>query len=128
MNLTPEQEQAVTERGRDVIVTAGAGSGKTAVLVERYVSLLEDHEIDQLVAVTFTDAAAAEMRGRVRKAVMSRTELTRHVQYLDRASIGTIHSLCLQMLRDNPVEAGIDPAATVFGEDEAQIELRCRLP
>ena len=123
MNLTPEQEQAVTERGRDVIVTAGAGSGKTAVLVERYVSLLKDHEIEQLVAVTFTDAAAAEMRGRVRKAVMSRTELTRHVQYLDRASIGTIHSLCLQMLRDNPVEAGIDPAATVFGEDEAQVEL-----
>ena len=62
MNLTPAQEQAVTERGRDVIVTAGAGSGKTRVLVERYVSLLEDHDIDQLVAVTFTDAAAAEMR------------------------------------------------------------------
>ena len=123
MNLTPEQEQAVRERGRDVIVTAGAGSGKTAVLVERYVGLLEDHEIDQLVAVTFTDLAAAEMRGRVREAVMSRPKLARHIQHLDRAIIGTIHSLCLQMLRDNPVEAGIDPAATVLGEDEAQVAL-----
>ena len=73
MNLTPEQERAITERGHDVIVTAGAGSGKTRVLVERYVRLLQDHEIEQLVAVTFTDAAAAEMRGRVREAVMSRT-------------------------------------------------------
>ncbi len=123
MNLTPEQEQAVTERGRDVIVTAGAGSGKTRVLVERYVSLLQHHEIDQLVAVTFTDAAAAEMRGRVREAVMDRPELARHVQHLDRAIIGTIHSLCLQLLRENPVEAGIDPGATVLDENVAQAEI-----
>ena len=123
MNLTPEQEQAVTERGRDVIVTAGAGSGKTRVLVERYVSLLQHHEIDQLVAVTFTDAAAAEMRGRVREAVMDRPELARHVQHLDRAIIGTIHSLCLQLLRENPVEASIDPGATVLDENVAQAEI-----
>ncbi len=123
MNLTENQRRAVETRGRDVVVTAGAGSGKTRVLVERYVSLLEDHDIDQLVAVTFTDAAAAEMRGRVREAVMSRPELARHKQHLDTAVIGTIHSLCLQMLRENPVEAGIDPAAAVLGEDEAQMEL-----
>ena len=123
MNLTPEQERAITERGHDVIVTAGAGSGKTRVLVERYVSLLEDHEIEQLVAVTFTDAAAAEMRGRVREVVMSREELKRHRQHLDRAIIGTIHSLCLQLLRENPVEAGIDPGATVLDENVAQAEI-----
>ena len=123
MNLTAEQQQAVEARGGDVIVTAGAGSGKTRVLVERYVSLLADYEIDQLVAVTFTDAAAAEMRGRVREAVMTRPELSRHAQNIDTAIIGTIHSLCLQMLRENPVEAGIDPAANVLGEDEAQVEL-----
>ncbi|MYD35496.1 MAG: AAA family ATPase [Dehalococcoidia bacterium] len=123
MNLTSAQEQAVTERGRDVIVTAGAGSGKTRVLVERYVSLLEDHDIDQLVAVTFTDAAAAEMRGRVRQAVTSRQNLKRHIPHLDHAIIGTIHSLCLQLLRDNPVAAGIDPGATVLDENEAQVEL-----
>lgn len=116
MNLTPEQQQAVTERGRDVIVTAGAGSGKTRVLVQRYISLLEDHEIDQLVAVTFTDAAAAEMRGRVREAASS-------LQDLDRAIIGTIHSLCLQLLRENPVESGIDPGVTVLDENVAQAEI-----
>ena len=123
MNLTSAQEQAVTERGRDVIVTAGAGSGKTRVLVERYVSLLEDHDIDQLVAVTFTDAAAAEMRGRVRHAVTSRQNLKRHIPHLDHAIIGTIHSLCLQLLRENPVAAGVDPGATVLDENEAQVEL-----
>lgn len=123
MNLTPDQERAVSERGRDVIVTAGAGSGKTHVLVERYVSLLGDHEIDQLVAVTFTDAAAAEMRGRVRQAVLSDSDLDHHRQHLDRAIIGTVHSLCLQLLRENPVEAGIDPGATVLDENIAQAEI-----
>ncbi len=123
MNLTPEQEQAVTERGRDVIVTAGAGSGKTRVLVERYVGLLKDHQIDQLVAVTFTEAAAAEMRGRVREAVMADSDMSAHRQNLDRAIIGTIHSLCLQLLRENPVESGIDPGATVLDENLAQAEI-----
>ena len=123
MNLTPEQERAIGERSRDLIVTAGAGSGKTRVLVERYVKLLEDHSIEQLVAVTFTDAAAAEMRGRVRSAVLEHPELDHHRQHLDRAIIGTIHSLCLQLLRENPVEAGIDPGATVLGENMAQAEI-----
>ncbi len=123
MTLTHDQQQAVTERNRDVIVMAGAGSGKTRVLVERYVSLLKDHEIGQLVAVTFTDAAAAEMRGRVRQAVLADSGLDHHRQYLDRAIIGTIHSLCLQLLRENPVEAGIDPAATVLDENMAQAEI-----
>ena len=122
MNLTPEQRQAVEARGGDVIVTAGAGSGKTRVLVERYVGLLADHEIDQLVAVTFTEAAASEMRSRVREAVMTRPELGRHAQNIDNAIIGTIHSLCLQLLREKPVEAGIDPAATVLDDDEARAE------
>lgn len=122
MNLTPDQERAVNARSHDVIVTAGAGSGKTRVLVERYVRLLQDHEIDQLVAVTFTDAAAAEMRGRVREAVAGRPDLERHRQHLDRAVIGTIHSLCLQLLRENPVESGIDPGATVLDENLAQAE------
>lgn len=123
MNLTPEQERAINERGRDVIVTAGAGTGKTRVLVERYVALLDDHEIDQLVAVTFTDAAAAEMRGRVRQAVMDRSRLAHHQQHLDRAIIGTIHSLCLQLLRENPVETGIDPGVIVLDENAAQLEI-----
>ena len=120
MELTAEQEKAVRERGRDVLVTAGAGSGKTRVLVERYLSLLEDLSIGQIVAVTFTDAAASEMRDRVRRAVMSRPEFERHQADLDSARIGTVHSLCLQILRENPVEAGIDPASSVLSDDEEE--------
>ena len=62
MDLSPEQAAIVGEAERDLVVTAGAGSGKTHVLVERYVKLLESCTIDQIAAVTFTDAAAAEMR------------------------------------------------------------------
>ena len=122
MELTAEQERAVRERGREVLVTAGAGSGKTRVLVERYLSLLEDLSISQIVAVTFTDAAASEMRDRVRRAVMSRPEFERHLADLDSARIGTVHSLCLQILRENPVEAEIDPASSVLSDDEEEAE------
>ncbi len=123
MTLTPQQEKGVRARGGDVLVMAGAGSGKTRVLVERYLSLLENFDVEQIVAVTFTDAAAAEMRERVRQAVTARPNLEARVDRLDNAIIGTIHSLCLQLLRDNPVEAGIDPAASVLSEDEADKEV-----
>ena len=123
MGLTPEQAAIVAERGRDVLVTAGAGSGKTRVLVERYVSLLGEHGISELAAVTFTDAAATEMRERVRQEVLTRPELQRHREHLDEAIIGTIHSLCLQVLRENPVESAIDPASRVLSDDEAEFEL-----
>ena len=123
LGLTSEQAAIVAERGRDVLVTAGAGSGKTRVLVERYVSLLREHSISELAAVTFTDAAATEMRERVRQEVLTRPELHRHREHLDEAIIGTIHSLCLQVLRENPVEAAIDPASRVLSDDEAEFEL-----
>ena len=121
--LTSEQAAIVNDVNRDVVVTAGAGTGKTRVLVERYLSPLQTHEIGEIAAVTFTDAAAAEMRERVRREVMTRDDLARHRESLDRAVIGTIHSLCLQILREHPVEAGMDPAAVVLSEDEAKLEL-----
>ena len=123
LGLTSEQAGIVVERGRDMLVTAGAGSGKTHVLVERYVSLLREHRISEMAAVTFTDAAAAEMRERVRKEVLTREELSRHRADLDEAIIGTIHSLCLRVLREHPVEAAIDPASRVLSDDEAEFEL-----
>ena len=123
LGLTPEQIGIVTERGRDVLVTAGAGSGKTRVLVERYISLLREHRIPEIVAVTFTDAAAMEMRERVRRELLARPELAHHHADIDEAVIGTIHSLCLMILREHPVEAAIDPAARVLSEDEAEFEL-----
>ena len=123
LGLTPEQIGIVTERGRDVLVTAGAGSGKTRVLVERYISLLREHRIPEIVAVTFTDAAAMEMRERVHRELLARPELAHHHADIDEAVIGTIHSLCLMILREHPVEAAIDPAARVLSEDEAEFEL-----
>ena len=122
MNLTHEQAAIVADVHRDVVVTAGAGTGKTRVLVERYLDLLRSHKISEIAAVTFTDAAAAEMRERVRRDVMSRDDLADHRKDLDKAVIGTIHSLCLQILRENPVEARMDPAVVVLSEDEAEVE------
>lgn len=121
--MTSEQAAILAERGRDILVTAGAGSGKTRVLVDRYVSLLADHRISEMAAVTFTDAAATEMRERVRREVLTREELRHHRAEIDEAIIGTIHSLCLRILRDHPVEAAIDPATRVLADDEAEFEL-----
>ena len=123
MGVTSEQAGILAERGRDVLVTAGAGSGKTRVLVDRYVSLLADHRISEMAAVTFTDAAATEMRERVRREVLTREDLRHHRSEIDEAIIGTIHSLCLRILRDHPVEAAIDPATRVLADDEAEFEL-----
>ena len=123
LGLTPEQAYIVAARGCNMLVTAGAGSGKTRVLVERYVSLLSDHRIPEIAAVTFTDAAATEMRERVRREVLSRPELAHHQADLDEAVIGTIHGLCRQILRENPVQAAIDPTARVLSDDEAEFEL-----
>ena len=123
LGLTPQQAEIVGSRGRDLLVTAGAGSGKTRVLVERYVSLLGECRIPEIAAVTFTDAAASEMRERVRREVLTRPELAGHRAQLDEAVIGTIHSLCSRILRQHPVEAAIAPASKVLSEDEAELEI-----
>ena len=109
VDLTLQQQAIVNARGQDVFVVAGAGSGKTSVLVSRYVELLSECGIPQIAAVTFTDAAATEMRERVRREVLSRDDLAGRRADLDKAVIGTIHSLCRQLLRENPVESAIDP-------------------
>src|SRR3972149_5368914 len=73
--LTPQQENAAAIRGRDVVVTAGAGSGKTRTLVARYLSLLEEGVSPrQILAITFTEKAAREMRNRARRAVRARAD------------------------------------------------------
>lgn len=121
MELTPEQRAIIEAGDIDIAVSAGAGSGKTHVLVERYVALLERCAIPQIVAVTFTEAAAAEMRQRVRREVMTRPEREAHRAHVDDAVIGTIHGLCLRLLREYPVEAGVNPRASVLAEDEAEL-------
>ena len=121
MELTAEQRTIIEAEASDLAVSAGAGSGKTRVLVERYVQLLRDCSIPQIAAVTFTEAAAAEMRERVRREVMTDPALEQHRALLDEAAIGTVHSLGLRLLREHPVEAGLDPAAAVLADDEAEL-------
>ena len=125
--LTNDQREAVLARGQNVIVTAGAGSGKTRTLVARYVSLLaEELEPRRVVAITFTEKAAREMRSRVWDALSeqirdAQTEQERQTwlklsTQMDSARIGTIHSLCAEILRAHPAEAGIDPRFAVLDE------------
>ena len=121
MDLTTEQRAIIEAEASDVAVVAGAGSGKTHVLVERYLRLLRDCSIPEIAAITFTEAAATEMRERVRRAVMSDPALEQHRELLDEAAIGTVHSLGLRLLHEFPVEAGLDPSASVLADDEAEL-------
>jgi ATP-dependent helicase/nuclease subunit A len=136
MQPSPEQEPAVRERGRDVVVTAGAGTGKTRTLVARYLSLVaEGLPLRSIVAITFTRKAAREMRNRVRDEIriyLERSDLSevdrRRWQSLyaelDAARIGTIHSLCSEILRAHPAEAGVDPRFEVLDEGQGNILLQ----
>src|SRR5215813_11556603 len=134
MNYTPEQHEAIFTPDRNLIVTAGAGSGKTRVLVERFVALLDMHldwPLPSIVAITFTEKAAREMRDRVRQAIEKRIENAQddaslkrwrdHQAALDSARIGTIHSLCTAILRANAAEVRIDPAFDVLDEADSAI-------
>jgi ATP-dependent helicase/nuclease subunit A len=113
-------------------VSAGAGSGKTRVLVERFLRLLEENtgwRVSDIVAVTFTEKAAREMVSRIRREIRSRIDESKsaaererwrvHRNALDSARIGTIHSLCASILRAHPAEASLDPAFEVIEEIEA---------
>ena len=128
MGPSEEQRPAVLERGRDIVVTAGAGTGKTRTLVARYLSLLaEDVPLRSVIAITFTRKAAREMRNRVRGEVrryLERVDLPDDQRErwqsiytgLDAARIGTIHSLCTEILRSHPAEARVDPRFEVLDE------------
>ncbi len=146
----PEQGPAVETRRRDVVVTAGAGTGKTRTLVARYLSLLAEGPAEEIarrrpgpsrargtnsghvraiVAITFTRKAAREMRNRVRAEVQrylaggdvdagERERWQEVYAELDAARIGTIHSLCSEILRGHPAEADVDPRFRVLEEGQ----------
>jgi ATP-dependent helicase/nuclease subunit A len=124
--FTPDQKKAATRHSHAIAVTAGAGSGKTRVLVGRYLHLLEqDYPLRSLIAITFTDKAAREMRTRIRAEIQQRlseapTEVWQTAfTELDAARIGTIHSLCAEVLRAHPAEAGLDPNFIVLEEGQS---------
>ncbi len=109
---TEEQELAINTRKCNLLVAAAAGSGKTAVLVERIIKMITEGEnpvdIDKLLVVTFTNAAASEMRERIGDAISKALEkdpssevLQRQLALLNRASITTMHSFCLEVIKNN---------------------------
>lgn len=132
MQATPEQYEAIHTHDKNLIVVAGAGSGKTRVLVERYLELLASHKdwhISALVAITFTREAAHEMRHRLRLELERRAKeadadlWARHLAGMDSARIDTIHGLCADIIRANAAQAGVDPLFEVLDETEAGILL-----
>ena len=121
-DLTLVQRKAVETVDRNVCVSAGAGTGKTRVLVERFIYLVE-HEWarpHEILAVTFTEKAAQEMKRRI-AARLRESGLEDARRELENAYIGTIHSFCARVLREHPIEAGIDPDFRVLEEDEAHL-------
>lgn len=132
ITFTPEQKQVIELHDCNILVSAAAGSGKTAVLSERIVQMVCRKEnpvdIDRLLIVTFTNAAAAEMRERISQAIMERLNedgdnehLQKQAALLHNAQITTIDSFCLFVLRNNFQDIGLDPAFRVA--DEGELEL-----
>jgi ATP-dependent helicase/nuclease subunit A len=123
-NLTDQQQRAIETRGVAIALTAGAGSGKTTVLTQRYLSyLFEDGlRVRDLAAITFTEKAATEMRRRIRATLEARVHepggdiWKTHLADLETAFIGTIHSFCTQLIRRFAVAAGVDPGFGVMEE------------
>ncbi|SNB47449.1 exodeoxyribonuclease V subunit beta [Geobacter sp. DSM 9736] len=140
MQWSDVKKQVLSFTG-NTIVSAGAGSGKTAVLVELYLRLLAGEtsfprplRVEEIAAITFTDKAAVEMKERVRRGIAMR--LQREDQAADwkdllrsfpAAAISTFHAFCSQILRENPIEAGIDPSYMLLDERSAREELTCAL-
>lgn len=132
MALTKEQENVVRLRDRNLLVAAAAGSGKTSTLSQRIVSMIKDEKnginIDELLVVTFTKAAAGEMREKISKAVEELLEqepdnmwLKKQLSLLHNAKISTIHSFCMNVIKNYFYLADLDPAFRM-GE-EAELEL-----
>lgn len=130
---SPEQAEAILASGGDVLITAGAGTGKTLTLVGRYLYLLEQEQpLRSLVAITFTRKAAREMRNRIRQTVLdhlaalppadqARKRWQEVLTELDGARIGTIHSFCGELLRSHPAEAELDPRFDVLDEGQTAL-------
>jgi ATP-dependent helicase/nuclease subunit A len=124
---TPEQAAAIAVRGKDVLLEAGAGTGKTGVMVDRYCRLVCDSGLspDVVLAFTFTDKAAAELRQRIRNELARRAERGSERAATVLAGIGgawvtTIHGFCNRVLAAHPVAAGVDPGFRVLDAPETE--------
>ena len=137
-DFTKAQQEAIETLDRNVSVSAGAGSGKTRVLVERFVNILRQSlrqggkqvSAADILAITFTRKAAGEMKERVRRRLAELEQedalhasfWQQQLELLEQARINTIHGFCNSLLKENPVEAGLDPAFQVAEEVEMDEE------
>ncbi|MBQ2034483.1 MAG: helicase-exonuclease AddAB subunit AddA, partial [Peptococcaceae bacterium] len=131
---TTEQQKAIDIRDKSLLVAAAAGSGKTAVLVERIIQTISDEsrpvQLDSLLVVTFTNAAAAEMKERIGVAIQKQLldnpmsgHLYQQSLLLQKAQITTLHSFCLELVRQNFFRLGLDPQLKIADETENQLLL-----
>ncbi len=125
--VTPEQARAIGSSGRDVLIEAGAGTGKTGVMVERYCRLLCEEGVSPgaILAFTFTDKAAAELRQRIRVELTGRAEAGSAAAGAALSEVGnawvtTIHGFCNRLLASHPVAAGVDPSFRVLDAPETE--------
>ncbi|MEA2708727.1 MAG: ATP-dependent helicase/nuclease subunit, partial [Phycisphaerales bacterium] len=129
---TDAQWAGIATTGRSLLVSAAAGSGKTAVLAERCAYLVCDApqpcDVDELLVVTFTEAAAAEMKSRIELALFERinrsghdSRLARQLALVDRANVSTLHGFCARLIRQHFHLLELDPAFTVIDGDEASL-------
>ncbi len=117
MDLKNDQLRAVEITDRNVVVSAGAGTGKTAVLVARFVHLVRSGfaKVDEILAITFTEKAAEEMKQRI-ASEFHLTGMRKEKTAIETAYISTIHSFCARLIRENPFAAGVDPGFEVMDE------------
>ncbi len=131
MNWNSNQQKVIDTRDKNILVSAAAGSGKTAVLVERIITLVRDNKesIESFLIVTFTNAAASGMKQKIQKALYKalENESNKHIRnqlnLLSKANISTIHSFCIDVLRKNFHVLGIDPNFRIGDPNECQILL-----
>lgn len=132
MKWTEEQQKAITLRGNNILVAAGAGSGKTSVLIERIIQRLLDQkdpiDVDKLLVVTYTNAAAAEMKHRLAVALHNEVskqpqnkQLARQLSLLQRAQITTLHSFCLDVVKKYSYLLDLDPESKIGNETDLYI-------
>lgn len=129
---TDDQWEAIVSEGQDILVAAAAGSGKTAVLVERLIRKMTRPEdpvdVDRLLVVTFTNASAAEMKHRITEALEKELvknpgslHMRRQLSLMNRANISTLHSFCLQVLRTFYYEIDLDPGFRLADQTEGEL-------
>ncbi|WP_018922367.1 helicase-exonuclease AddAB subunit AddA [Salsuginibacillus kocurii] len=132
VSWTDTQWQAISEEGRHLLVAAAAGSGKTAVLVERMIQKVIDPErpvdVDRLLIVTFTNAAASEMKQRIAESIEKELEkqpaslhLRRQLALINKAHISTLHSFCMNLLRSYYYEIDLDPQFRIVDDVEGEL-------